>query len=107
MNQPAFNRYAAKMSYWVKRIALKDGEVVTEAELREDENRFDGPAPMVGDFIEVQCRGRKFMAEVIWGNWPDRVHSDDIVIPLRVSEVGLDPATPLRLPRSGPAALRE
>jgi hypothetical protein len=94
------------MSYWVKRIALKDGEVVTEAELREDENRFDGAAPVVGDLIEVQCRGRKFMAEVVWGNWPDRTHSDETVIPLRVTEVGLDPATPLRIPRRGPATSR-
>lgn len=87
------------MGYWVKRIALKDGEVVTEAELREDENRFDGPVPVIGDLIQVQCRGRKFMAEVVWGNWPDRVHSIDAVVPLRVSEVGLNPATPLRFPR--------
>ena len=95
------------MSYWVKRIAMKNGEVVTEAELGEDENRFDGPAPVVGDLIEVQCRGRKFMAEVVWGNWPDRVRSEDIVLPLRVAEVGLDPATPLRIPRRGPAAAPE
>lgn len=95
------------MAYLVKRIALIDGEVVTEAELREDENRFDGPAPVVGDTIEVQCRGRKFMAEVMWGNWPNRVHSSDTVVSLRVAEVGLDPATPLRVPRRGPAASRE
>jgi hypothetical protein len=54
------------MSYWVKRIALKSGEVVTEQELREDENLFDGPAPVLGDLIEVECRGRKFSATVIW-----------------------------------------
>ncbi len=89
------------MSYWVKRIALKDGKVVTESELRENENRFDGPVPVVGDVIEVQCHGRKFMATVMWGNWPNRVHSDDVVVPLRVSEVGLDPATPLRTPSRG------
>ena len=87
------------MSYWVKRIALKDGEVVTEAELREDENRFDGPAPVVGDVIEVACRGRRFMAEIVSGNWPGRIHSEESVVPLRVAEVGLDPATPLRFPR--------
>jgi hypothetical protein len=100
-------RYIADMAYWVKRIALKDGEVVTEGELREDENRFDGPAPMVGDLIEVQCRGRKFMAEVVSGNWPDRVYSDDAVVPLRVFEVGLDPITPLRVPNRGPNASRK
>jgi hypothetical protein len=52
------------MGYWVKRIALKDGEVVTEQELREDENRFDGPVPVVGDFIEVLCRGASS-----WRRW--------------------------------------
>ena len=87
------------MGYWIKRIALKDGEVVTERELREDENRFEGPIPVVGDLIEVECRGRSFMAEVISGNWPGRVHPEGAVIPLRVAELGLDPATPLRFPR--------
>jgi hypothetical protein len=95
------------MGYWVKRIALKDGEVVTEQELLEDENRFDGPVPVVGDLIEVRCRGRKFMAEVVWGNWPDRVHSVDAVVPLRVSEVGLDAETPLRFPGGGTAASQD
>ena len=90
------------MAYWVKRIALKDGEVVTERELRADENRFAGTAPVVGDLIEVECRGRRFMAEVVWGNWPGRVHPHDTVVPLRVFEVGLDPATPLRFPTRGP-----
>lgn len=95
------------MAYWVKRIVLKDGEVVTEGELREDENRFAGTAPVVGDLIEVRCRGRRFMAKVIWGNWPGRVHPDDLVIPLRVAEVGLVPTTPLRVPTRGPTTSRE
>ena len=87
------------MGYWVKRIALKTGEVVTERELRQDENRFDGPVPVVGDLIEVECRGRKFTAKVVSGNWPDRVHPDDVLVPLRVFELGLDEAvTPLRYP---------
>ena len=60
------------MPYWIKRILLKSGEVVTERELREDENRFDGPIPVVGDRVTVTCRGRQFEAKVIWGNWPDR-----------------------------------
>jgi hypothetical protein len=34
------------MTYWVKRILLKDGEIVTERELRQDENLFEGPAPV-------------------------------------------------------------
>ncbi|MGI4731238.1 MAG: hypothetical protein ACRYFW_05775 [Janthinobacterium lividum] len=89
------------MSYWVKRIVLKDGEVVTERELRDDENRFEGPAPVVGDAIKVECRGRKFMAEVIWGNWPGRDHSVGTAVLLRVAEIGLDPATPLRFPKLG------
>lgn len=87
------------MAYWVKRIVLKTGEVVTEQELRPDENRFDGPAPVVGDLLGVECRGRKFQARVIWGNWPDQTHPDDAVVPLRVSELGFDEAsTPLRFP---------
>jgi hypothetical protein len=81
------------MAYWIKRIALKTGEVVTEQELREDENLFPGPSPAVGDLVEVECRGRRFSAKVVWGNWPNVVHADDAVIPLRVSEVGLDEAT--------------
>jgi len=87
------------MGYWIKRIALKSGEVVTEQELREDENRFDGPVPVVGDVVEVACRGRRFLATVIWGNWLDSRQADDAVVPLRVSEVGLAPQTPLWLLR--------
>jgi len=90
------------MSYWIKRIVLKDGEVVTEKELREDENRFEGPAPVVGDVVDVVCRGRKFKAEVIGGNWPGRVPLPDAVIPLRVAEVGLEKNTPLRFPQRRP-----
>ncbi len=62
------------MPYWVKRIALKSGELVTERELRQDENLFDGPAPVVGDTMTVTCRGRTFPARVVWGNWPGRDH---------------------------------
>jgi hypothetical protein len=88
------------MAYWIARIALKSGEVVTERELRPDENRFDGPAPVVGDIVEVECRGRKFPARIVWGNWPGRVHA---VVRLRVFELGLDEAaTPLRFPRHQP-----
>ena len=77
------------MTYWVKRVILKDGELVTERELGPAENRFDGPAPVVGDVVTVTVRGRTFPAEVVWGNWPCR--SDDIgpdvVVPLRVKEL--------------------
>jgi hypothetical protein len=54
------------MTYWVKRIILRDGEIVTERELRHDENLFEGPAPVVGDKMTVTCRGRKFEARVVW-----------------------------------------
>jgi hypothetical protein len=94
------------MKYWISRIALKTGEVVTEKELREDENRFDGPAPATGDLIEVECRGRKFMAEVVRGVSPGRVYSEGTVVRFRVFEVGLDPDTPLRFPEPGSAPLR-
>ena len=75
------------MTYWVKRIALKSGEVVTERELRRDENLFEGAAPFVGDIVTVTCRGRTFEAKVVWGNWPGRgPYPDDTVVPLRVEE---------------------
>lgn len=77
------------MTYRVKRIILKGGELVTERELREDENIFEGPAPVVGDIINVSCRGRQFEARVIWGNWPGReaLHPKGTIIPLRVQEI--------------------
>ena len=88
------------MRYWIKRIVLASGEVVTEAELRADENLFEGPVPVVGDVLEVQCRGRKFKAEVVWGNWPGRSHKGDAVVPLRVVEVGSGtPLECLKIPR--------
>jgi hypothetical protein len=43
------------MTYWVKRIALKNGEIVTERELRQDENLFEGPVPVVGDKLTVSA----------------------------------------------------
>jgi len=76
------------MTYWVKRILLKTGELVTERELRRDENLFEGPAPVVGDKIVVTCRGREFEALVIWGNWPGRDAQPGAIVPLRVEEVG-------------------
>jgi hypothetical protein len=77
------------VTYWVKRILLKSGEIVTERELRQDENLFDGPAPVVDDIIVVTCRGRIFSAKVIWGNWPGRNErrTPDFVVPLRVEEI--------------------
>jgi hypothetical protein len=77
------------MRYWVKRIALKSGEVVTERELGKDENAFNGPVPVVGDRLTVTCRGRIFEASVIWGNWPGREQELDPekIVPLRVQEI--------------------
>ena len=75
------------MTYWVKRIKLKNGELITERELRHDENLFEGAAPVVGDKITVTCRGRKFEATVVWGNWLGRdPDPKGIIIPLRVEE---------------------
>ena len=74
------------MTYRVKRIKLKSGEAITERELREDENLFEGPIPIVGDKIAVTCRGRKFDARVVWGNWPER-EVGDAIVPLRVEEI--------------------
>lgn len=77
------------MAYWVKRVLLKTGEVVTERELRSDENLFQGQAPIVGDNITVTCRGRSFEARVVWGNWQRQSEGrvPDMVIPLRVEEI--------------------
>lgn len=77
------------MAYWVKRIILKSGEVVTERELRADQNYSDSEAPVVGDEITVNCRGRSFRAKVVWGSWPknDGIGDPSKVIPLRVEEV--------------------
>lgn len=55
------------MPYWVKRILLKSGDLVTEKELGRDENYFQGPAPIVGDVINVRCHGRNFDAKVVLG----------------------------------------
>jgi len=74
------------MPFWVKRILLKSGELLTERELSPDENRFDGPPPVVGDVITVIVKGQPFKAKVVWGNWPDREHGD-AVVPIRVEEL--------------------
>lgn len=77
------------MAYWVKRIQLKSGQLVTERELRKDENFSNADAPVVGDIIEVSFNGRTFLADVIWGNWPGRNEQRDpgTVVPIRVREI--------------------
>ena len=77
------------MSYWIKRIALKSGEVVTERELLPTENLFEGTVPVVGDTLRVRCRGREFPARVVWGNWPGRDMKSPYgkPHPLRVEEI--------------------
>ena len=77
------------MPYWVKRIGLKTGEVVTEKELRPDETFSAGPAPVVGDELMVTCRGRTFKARVVWGNWDDGKirNPPDFVAQMRVEEI--------------------
>jgi hypothetical protein len=76
------------MAYWVKRIQLKTGEIVTERELRPDENLFDGQAPLAGDRLEVTCRGRTFEAEVLVGRFPDRPEpKGGAPYPIRVGEI--------------------
>jgi hypothetical protein len=77
------------MAYWVKRIGLKSGEVVTERELQPDENYFDGEPPIVGDEITVKCRGRSFRAKVVWGNWQTNagIRDPNKTVPLRVEEI--------------------
>ena len=77
------------MPYWVKRIKLKSGELVTERELQHDENLFQGPTPVIGDIIAVTCLGQKLSAKVVWGNWSGREYNreKEEIIPLRVEEL--------------------
>lgn len=75
------------MTYWVKRILLKTGELVTERELRSDENLFKGLAPVAGDRLKVTCRGREFEAIVVVGRFPDRPDPhNETIYPIRVEE---------------------
>jgi hypothetical protein len=76
------------VGYWVKRILLRTGELVTERELQPDQNLFEGLAPVAGDRIIVTCRGRTFEAKVIVGRFPDRAGlSKNAIYPIRVEEV--------------------
>ena len=76
------------MSYWVKRILLKSGEIVTERELRSDENFFGGRAPVAGEKLTVTCRGRTFEARVVVGRFPERPDPEaGTVYPIRVEEI--------------------
>jgi hypothetical protein len=76
-----------RMPFWVKRIVLKNGEIVTERELRPDENFSPGKVPMVGDEILVTCRGRTFKARVIKGDCGRKDIPPDQVVPIRVGEI--------------------
>ncbi|MDN5003454.1 hypothetical protein ACFQZO_21685 [Bradyrhizobium sp. GCM10027634] len=60
---------------------------MTEKELSRDENYSQDAAPVVGDVISVLCRGRRFDAKVVWGNWSGRNHEAETVVPLRVEEI--------------------
>jgi hypothetical protein len=73
----------------VRRIVLRSGDIVTEKELRSDENFFEGTPPVAGETITVVCRGRTFSAKVIWGNWRGRNETRDEgeIVPLRVEEI--------------------
>ena len=75
------------MAYWVKRIELKTGQLLTEKDLPPDINLFDGPVPVVGDKLNVSWQGRAFDAEVVWGNWPEREYPPETLVPLRVREI--------------------
>jgi hypothetical protein len=60
---------------------------VTEKELGPDENYSSDAAPVVGDMINVRCRGRDFDAKVVWGHWPGRTYAAGTVVLLRVEEI--------------------
>lgn len=84
------------MAYLVKRILLKNGELVPEAEVLAENNHSDDQSPVVGDEITVKCRGRTFRAKVVWGNWPKNIGIRDPnkPIPLRVEEVAVRSRSP-------------
>jgi hypothetical protein len=76
------------ITYYFKRIILKTGELITERHMTPDEvTCFEWPAPVVGDIVEVNFRGRTFKARVVWGHWRGRVYEDGTKIPLRVEEI--------------------
>ena len=60
---------------------------MTEKELGPDENYFSGAVPIVGDVINVRCRGRDFEAKVVSGHWPGRTYAAGTVVLLRVEEI--------------------
>lgn len=77
------------MTFLVKRIVLKDGRLLTERDLDARAYTFEGPAPVVGDVVEINHDGRPLSAKVIWGNWPGQAgqrHPLEIV-PIRVEEL--------------------
>ena len=76
------------MTYRIKRILFKDGTLLTERNLTEEETVFASEAPAVGDIVSFTLRGRQLRVEVIWGNWTGREPPPpDFVVPLRVKEV--------------------
>lgn len=77
------------MTFCVKRILLKNGDLITEREMSPNEHVFDGPTPVVGDIISMKFRGGRLNARVIWGNWSGRegLNPPDLIVPLRVEEI--------------------
>ena len=77
------------MPYYVKRIILKSGELVTERELGTEQAVAHTTAIVVGDVISIVCRGRTFPARVVWGDWPgrDKDRDQSAMVPLRIEEL--------------------
>jgi hypothetical protein len=79
------------MTYWVKRIVVKSGEIVTERELRADENLFEDPAPVVGE-TDGQLSRPSIRGTSCLGNWSGENEKNektdpDAIVPLRVEEI--------------------
>ena len=74
------------MKFWIGRIQLKSGEIVTERELLPTENAFEGVAPKMGEVLSVRCRGRELRGKVVWLTYPMPESSENPVV-LRVQEV--------------------
>ena len=80
---------AQTMKFHVTRIILKTGELVIAKEDSINSTRFEGVVPVIGDIINVTCRGRSIKAKVIWGHWPDSEVDENLFesVPLRVEEI--------------------
>lgn len=65
------------MKYWVSRMMLKDGKILTEKDMPQDANVFEGEVPKIGDVLEVSFAGRSIRARV--GHYSQRFDNAPIM----------------------------